>query len=204
MKTVFRKRHDLPIILVVILLLLAMLACGETGKSNTSSTSTPTHGSNLSNPDSNQTGSRTRLDCLAGITPGKTTRTEVIALLGEPLASEPDGDFETLLYASPFPRQYNSITIQNQVVVLLSEVLDEGNSLSLSAILAEYGKPAQKTYSHYLQGSKTYIYPDRGQAIIASAEVDAVFIQQCFVPMALEEYMNSWGKSLPAEDPFTK
>jgi len=204
MKTVFRKSHDLSIILAVTVLILAMLACGKTTESDTGVKSTPTHGSNLGIPDSNQTGSSTQLACLAGITPGTTKQTEVVALLGEPLAAEPDGEYETLLYASPLPRQYNSIIVQNQVVVLVSVVLDEVNPLALSAILAQYGEPAHTTYSNYLQGSMTYIYPDKGLVFVASSEVNAVFIRQCFVPMELEEYMNSWGSSLPSEDPFTK
>jgi hypothetical protein len=203
MRTVFRRNHELSIILAVTVMVLAMLACGETTGSDTGGKSTPTHGASLGIPTPKHSGSA-QLDCLEGITPGTTTRTEVVALLGEPLAAKPDGDYETLLYASPLPRQYNSIIVQNQVVVLVSVVLDDGNPLALSAILAQYGKPAQTTYSNYLQGSMTYIYPDKGQAIVASSEVDAVFIRQCFVPMALEEYMNSWGSSLPAEDPFTR
>lgn len=204
MKTVSRRGHDLSIILAVTVLILAMLACGNTTEPDTAVKSTPTNESNLSIPGSSQADSSPQLDCLAGITPGTTKRTEVITLLGEPLAAKPDDEYETLLYASPLPRQYNSIIFQNQVVALVSVVLDEDNPLALSAILAKYGEPAHTTYSNYQQGSMTYIYPDKGQTIVASSDVDAVFIRQCFVPMELEEYMNSWGSSLPGEDPFTK
>ncbi|HEY5271207.1 MAG TPA: hypothetical protein VII97_12800 [Anaerolineales bacterium] len=48
----------------------------------------------------------------------------------------------------------------------------------------------------------TYIFPDKGLAFLADQAMDVVSIQECFIPMALEDYMKTWGKSLPAEDPF--
>jgi len=80
----------------------------------------------------------------------------------------------------------------------------EENPLAWSAIKAQYGEPAKTTYSNYLQWSMTYIYPDRGLAFVAAEGPDVVFIQECFIPMTLDEYMNTWGKLLPAENPFTE
>ncbi|MFA5873570.1 MAG: hypothetical protein WC832_06365, partial [Anaerolineales bacterium] len=60
----------------------------------------------------------------------------------------------------------------------------------------------QKNYTNYLQGSMTYIYPDKGRAFIADENADIVFTKQCFLPMSLEDYLNTWGKNLPSEDPF--
>jgi outer membrane protein assembly factor BamE (lipoprotein component of BamABCDE complex) len=204
MKTESRRNHDLSIFMAASMLVLAMLACNLPAQSNSPGQGTPANGSGQFTPNSTQLGSGALGACLAGIFPGTTTRDEVVALLGEPLAVEPEGDLETLLYASPLTRQFNSIVIQNQVVALVSIVMGEDNPLAWSAVKAQYGEPAQTAYSNYLQWSMTYIYPDRGMAFIASEGPDIVFIQECFVPMALEEYMNTWGKSLPTEDPYIR
>ena len=215
MKTVSRRSHDLSFILAAAMLGFAMLACtcnllnqpngqGQATPTHGSGQGTPTHASGQATPSPTQPGSGAQAACLAGIFPGTTTRDEVVALLGEPLGVEPEGDLETLLYASSLRAHFNSIVIQNQVVALVSMMVGEDNPLAWSAIKAQYGEPAQTTYSNYLQGSMTYIYPDQGLSFVAAQESDVVFIRECFVPMALEDYMNTWGSSLPVEDPYIR
>ena len=115
-----------------------------------------------------------------------------------------EDDLETLLYASPLHSQFNSIVVKNQVVGLVSILQAEDAPLAWSAVKAQYGQPSHTAYSTYLQGSLTYIYPDQGRAFVASVAQDVVYIQECFVPMALEDYMKTWGSTLPAENPFTR
>ena len=204
MKTESRRSHDLPFILAATMLVLAMLACNLPTQSNSPDQATPTHASGQATPSPTQPGGAAQAACLAGIFPGTTTRDEVVALLGEPVAVEPEGDLETLLYASPLRGRFNSIVVQNRVVALVSMMVGEDNPLAWSAVKAQYGEPVHTAYSNYLQGSMTYIYPDQGLAFVASEAPDVVFIRECFVPMTLEDYMNTWGSSLPAEDPFTR
>jgi hypothetical protein len=215
MKRVSRRSHDLPFILAASMLGLAMLACtcnllnqpngqGQGTPTHASGQATPTKRPGQATPTSTQPGSAAQAACLAGIFPGTTTRDEVVALLGEPVAVEPEGDLETLLYASPLGGQFNSILVQNQVVGLVSMMVGEDTPLAWSAVKTQYGEPAHTAYSNYLQGSMTYIYPDQGQAFVASQGPDVVFLRECFVPMTLEDYLNTWGKSLPAEDPYIR
>jgi hypothetical protein len=183
-----------------------MLACtcNLLNQPNGQGQSTATHGSGQATPNSTQPGNAAQAACLAGIIPGTTTRDEVVASLGEPLAVELEGDLETLLYASQLAGQFNSIVVQNQVVALVGIVLGEDTPLAWSAVKTQFGEPVHTTYSNYLDGSMTYIYPDQGQAFVASPESDVVFIRECFIPMALEDYLSTWGSSLPAEDPFIR
>jgi outer membrane protein assembly factor BamE (lipoprotein component of BamABCDE complex) len=204
MNTESRRSHDSSFYLVTTMLVLAMLACSLPAQSNSPGQDTPANGSGQGSPTSTQAGGGASAACLAGILPGMTTRDEVVALLGEPLAVEPEGDLEYMLYASPFRGKFNSVVIKNQVVVSVSIMVPEDNPLTWSAVKAQYGEPAHTTFSNYLQWSMTYIYPDRGLTFVASEGGDVVYIQECFVPMALEEYMNTWGKLLPTEDPFTE
>ena len=215
MKTVFRRSHDLSFILAAAMLGFAMLACtcnllnqtngqGQATPTHASGQGTPTHAPGQVTPTSTQPDGSVQAACLAGIFPGTTTRDEVVTLLGEPLAVELEGDLETLLYASPLNAQFNSIVVQNQAVALVSIVLGEETPLAWSAVQAQYGEPTHTAYSNYLQGSMTYIYPDQGLAFVASQASDVVFVRECFIPMPLEDYMNTWGSSLPAEDPYIR
>jgi hypothetical protein len=204
MKTESRRSHDLSFFLAATMLGLAMLACNLPGQSKNPGQGTPTNGSNQRTPDSSQPGGGDLAACLAGIIPGTTTRDEAVALLGETLAVEPEGDLEYMLYASSLHGRFNSVVIQNQVVVLVSIMVAEDNPLAWSAVKAQYGEPPHTAYSNYMQWSMTYIYPDQGLALVASEAPDVVFIRECYVPMAWEDYMNTWGKSLPTEDPYIR
>ena len=204
MKMASRNHNRTSIIFAITVLLCAMLACGKT--TETADTQKPTHTpESIQAEDNLHTNNSASDHCLAGIIVGETKRNQVVDLLGEPLGSEMDGDMEILIYSSSLPRQYHSVVIENDLVVFLSVILDEDHSrLVWSDVVKEYGTPQSTTYSNYLQGSMTYIYPYAGQAFVADPEIDAVFIRQCFKPMILNEYMSTWGAGLPTEDPFTK
>ncbi len=193
MKTGYRSSRDLSLVFAAGLLLLTALACSIPFQSQGAPTSVPQQ------PAGEAPGA-----CLPGIIPGTTTRDQLVSLLGEPLAVEPEGAFEDMLYSSPSQGQFNSVYIQDGVVVLVSIVTAGDSPLAWSAVEAQYGEPAHTTYSYYLQSAMTYIYPERGLAFIASQAPDIVYIRQCFAPMALDDYMTTWGQSLPAEDPFIR
>ena len=179
MTTENRKASSKSIVCAVTILVAAMLAC------------------NMPNPKP-----ASEVVCYQGITPGQTTRADVVALLGDPTRTEQDGANEILLYPSPHPRQFNTINVQDQIVVLLDIIMGDEEAMAFSAIKALYGEPGHIAYTNYLQGSMVYIYPDKGRAFIADENADIVFTKQCFLPMSLDDYLNTWGKDLPSEDPF--
>jgi hypothetical protein len=129
---------------------------------------------------------------------------EVDALLGPPAAVQQDGDYEARQYASPLPGQYTTVTFQNQVVDWVSVVLAEDGLLTWSDVKKQYGEPAHTAFSDYLQGSQNFAFPEQGLNFVADAELDFVFIQECFTPMSRDDYQKTYGDFLPQEDPFTK
>jgi hypothetical protein len=195
MKTENRKASSLSLACAGIILVAAMLACGSP-----TPTGTPTQKSS-SGPTPEPAG---EVVCYKGITPGDTKKADVLALLGDPSSTEQEGANEILLYPSSFPRMFNTIIINNQVVVLVDVLVDPVNAMTFSAIKASYGEPGYVTYSTYLDGSMTYIYPDKGRAFIADEDIDMIFTKQCFLPMSLEDYLQTWGKGLPTDNPFIK
>jgi len=190
-----RKRHpDIRIFLAAILLGLAVLACGTSpspAKDGGASGRAPTNA-----PASSS--------CLQDVTAGTTTRQGLIAALGTPAQTEVQDNQEMLLYATTDSGQYHSIVVQNNIVGLVSVLLDENAPLVWSTVRDQYGNPPITTYSYFLEGTRTYVYPAKGQAFVASPDLDIVYARECFVPMSADDYMSSWGSSLPTENPFPK
>lgn len=202
MTTESRRSHDLSFFLAATMLVLAMLACNLPAQSNSTDQGTPANSSGQGTPNTTQPGGGALAACLAGIFPGATTRDEVVALLGEPAGTDNSTGVEVLFYSSPVRGQFNSIALQNETVAMVSVILGENDLLKWSTIQEEYGEPAHTTYSNYLQEAMTYIFPDRGLAFVADQAMDVVFIKQCFIPMSIDDYLKTWGVSLPTEDPF--
>ena len=50
----------------------------------------------------------------------------------------------------------------------------------------------------YGSSARTYIYPDRGLALIANPITDQVLEQHIFQPMRVEEYLRKYGDDIPA------
>lgn len=165
-------------------ILLAVLACNLS-----SATPTPAAGSAAS-------------DCLAGITPGTTTKNEVLARLGNPLDTIQEGSSETLQYASGVYGQSNSIMLSGGLVGLVTVV--ELKPPSWGASKAQLGEPTFSAYSGFQPGAQVFAFPERGRALIADPLHDAVLMRQCFAPTSLAAYSSTFGKDYPSQDPFVK
>lgn len=143
-------------------------------------------------------------ECFKGIQAGLTTKDQVINLLGQPLGSESTTDYENLLYPSPLNSQFNSLIIQNNLVVRADRIVAANNALKFSEVKKLHGVAPYTAYSAYQHWAKIYLYPTQGLAFVANENLDTVFIQQCFTPMTFEKYQSAWGEELFTKDPFLK
>jgi outer membrane protein assembly factor BamE (lipoprotein component of BamABCDE complex) len=201
MKTASRKSPKSPMALWIIFstlpLLLACLVPQSVGSKN--------HKPNTSDSEQGQGPTHSFAEsCLGGIVPGVTTREEVIAALGQPSMIENEGDVETLYYSSSTKGIFNFVLVENEVARYTSKLLAEDDTLRLSGILEQLGEPEQRSYSRFVAGSRTYIYPQQGILFVADPKMDIVFIQECFVPQDLAHFLANYGQNLPEEDPYTR
>jgi hypothetical protein len=223
MKMALKKSHN-PAIWISMAIIVMTLSCNIPGLSRNSSPGAetqpenPTHETEMqaeiptleatvqpmSPTQSSSSVDNNQANCLAGVIPGQTNRDEVIILLGEPAATQQEGSYEALQYASSLRGQYHTVYLQNQVVERVSSVLTEDNPMTWSAVKSQYGEPAYTAYSDYLEGSRNLAFPEQGLTFIADPDLDIVFIQECFIPMSLEDYMRIFGDFLPKENPFKK
>ncbi|MCB2209866.1 hypothetical protein KQH62_03125 [bacterium] len=142
--------------------------------------------------------------CISGILPGISSSDDVINQFGEPTSRfAEEENTETFEYPSSLESIPNSFVIQNDTVILIGRSLEE-NELSLADLVSRYGEPEQSVYSYFMQGSMTYLYPQTGLAAVVNEGDDSVLWMQCFIPMTLQDYLNSWGSELPMDDPFVR
>jgi outer membrane protein assembly factor BamE (lipoprotein component of BamABCDE complex) len=181
-----------------------LLAClGSQSLGSTNQNGPPTDPESIEDQGQGATHSFTQ-SCLGAIVPGVTTREEVIAKLGQPLIMENEGDVETFYYSSSTKAIFNFVLVENGVARYTSKLFGEEDELRLSSILEQMGEPEYLAYSHYVAGSRTYVYPQQGLLFIADPNMDFVFIQDCFEPQNLASFLASYGENIPEENPYIK
>jgi len=67
-----------------------------------------------------------------------------------------------------------------------------------------YGKPEKITYSYFMAGAKTYIYAKQGVTFVVNEQAGVIYEKHYYLSMSLDEYMKTWGRGLPVENPYKK
>lgn len=104
------------------------------------------------------------------------------------------------LYSSDFNNRDDLIIVNQGVVVFERRITRvENDKLPLlSDFSSKYGPAAVEKFGPIFYGDfvKTYVYPDKGFALVANPYLKEVGEVQTFVPMTAEQYLNTWGKEL--------
>lgn len=212
MKTGLRKNVRSTLVVFPVALMIAILACNlpttaatKPAQELTPSQVSPTLVSPTLKPPTAATATPLAGPvCYEGIILGATTKDQAIGLLGKPIAIETIDNYEDLIYPSAIVSQFDSILIQNQIVVRVDRVLGKDTALKFSTLKTQYGTTDHTAYSAYQHWAKIYIYPEKGLAFTADENLDVVFLKQCFAPMTIDKYKSLWGTDLLTQDPFTK
>ncbi|MFA5776439.1 MAG: hypothetical protein WC988_02705 [Patescibacteria group bacterium] len=138
-----------------------------------------------------------------GIKPGVTTRESVIKKMGNPLSEKESTQGAFLQYTSEDKVFPNTVLIgQNNKVSSIFVQLSEKDNAKLSDWLKKYGKPEKEMFNYYLDGSKTYLYPNKGTTFVGVTTGDQVLSVQYYSPGSLEDYLNQWGGNFSETNPF--
>jgi hypothetical protein len=131
---------------------------------------------------------------LEKLIPGKTTRGEVITLLGQPRQDIQGTSNETLVYGATSKTLSHQIIIEGGIVTMVKEMISYGDTEKVSDITKVYGL---STFSLYGQGSeggsKLYVYPDKGIAYIGMPQFDTLEEIWHFVPTTVEDFKAKWA-----------
>lgn len=138
------------------------------------------------------------------LSPGMSTKDEVISALGEPQAVEMSEEGEILEYPTQNEAMSNYVVVKDGVVQYTSMIVPADERESLAEAIQKYGEPGKVTYSHFMHGAKTYVYATQGVTLIVNEGAGVVYEKQYYPPMSLDEYMRTWGKNLPLENPYIR
>jgi len=143
-----------------------------------------------------------------GITPGKTTRAQVLQVLGAPNTVKTWEDLEVFRYyhvddPRHFPLVHDKVVLHDGIVqMLLIHVENEADFPPLDLHRAE----KEVVYGGSPNLDKGFLYPQWGILVLANqATIDGPYTWsyvQFFVPMSLPQYMATWGQYYPRDDPF--
>ena len=139
-----------------------------------------------------------------GITPGKTTLVEVTSILGEYFEDASDADTIFYLYQIPDGVTYIGIAFKDDIVTYIILSGSDAKINNLSQVRKQLGDEEAFRFTKFEQGFQAYVYSSNGLAVIAEQETGDIASVQLFVPMTVDEYLNSWGSTLLTEDPFTE
>lgn len=133
---------------------------------------------------------------LSWISPGKTSKEEIISKFGAPIKIDLTQNDETLYYNSTSKTRNNQIKVEAGIVTFVKEMVSYLDSKKVSDINTSYGI---STYSLFgpdsAGGNKLYVYPDKGIAYLGDPKFDTLEEIWYFVPTSLENFKEKWAPS---------
>lgn len=141
------------------------------------------------------------------IIPGQTTRQEVVQILGQP--DEIQGSvigLEMYVYRGTSedpPQLWNAVGFDSSgnVARLVSVPSPAGDDYLYADAVADMGPPERVLFSYNGPGTRTYVFASHGVTLIAYEQGRAIS-QLYYEPMSITDYMDSYGRHYPSEDPY--
>lgn len=131
---------------------------------------------------------------LSQITPGKSTRADLINKLGQPNKVTQTTNSETLFYNSTSRTRDSQITISQDVVVLIKEMLTYSDQKKASDIEKVYGLSTYSLFGpDYAGGNKLYIYPSKGIAYLGDPKFDTIDEIWYFEPTTIDIFKQKFA-----------
>ena len=117
-----------------------------------------------------------------GITPAKTSKAELIQVLGEPAKSQEKGRFTIYGYKSAEKFRFHEVWLEEDKVVLIREQVASGEKLKLADLEKKYGKPTTLYSELFAQSQELLTFARRGYAVLANKNNEAVYEVWYFEP----------------------
>lgn len=128
------------------------------------------------------------------LTPGISSKEEVVKKLGEPLKTGLENGTETLEYNSNNPNLNNKFFINNGVLSLVKEIVTLKDKIKIPSIKEKYGDPV---YTLFGPGSTIgfylYIYPDKGFAYVGHEKSGLIKEIWYFPPTNFESFRKNYA-----------
>lgn len=137
---------------------------------------------------------------LSQITPGKSTRGDVINKLGQPNKESKSATGDVLFYNSTSKTRDSQITISQDIVILIKEMLTYSDPKKASDIEKAYGLSNYSLFGpDYAGGNKLYIYPAKGIAYLGDPKFDTIDEIWYFEPTSIEIFKQKFAPNYTQE-----
>jgi hypothetical protein len=145
-----------------------------------------------------------------GLTPGKTTKQELVRILGEPAERYTDvlGRSRYTYASKAGLGDPHYIYLENEVVKLISsyEDSDRPEWTHLSKFFNQCGQPEKVTWTWHGAQERSFIFASKGLVVVANntavPDHANVYRVDYFEPMPLERFMSKHGEYFLNENPF--
>ena len=140
-----------------------------------------------------------------GIKVSINTKKNVINTLGTPTMAKQTLLGNTLFYQSDnqvFP--HTIIFDQSDIVDSIFVQVTADDPIKFSEWLESYGPPEKEMYNSYSEFTKTYIFPQKGAAVVANKDLDQTYSVHYFKPTNLKDYLSQWGSYLLEKNPYIR
>lgn len=139
------------------------------------------------------------------ITPGITTKSEVVSRLGSPQQEKVEDLGNLLLYDSGTPSFPNVVISDEKSGKVLGELVSVTNETEGKKYYQEMlslGKPEKIMFSTYQQFSKIFIFSQKGITYSTNEATKTVDAVHFYVPTTLSDYLSRYGKFYSEKDEY--
>lgn len=127
------------------------------------------------------------------LTPGESTKSDVVARLGEPLSeSENSAAFRSQSLNRPHQAVFEE---EEEKVIFLREIITAKDSKDIPTIQDQYGIPTHTLYGPESQnGFDLYVYPSQGIAYLGNPTTGDLLEIWYFQPTTIELFIENWAQ----------
>lgn len=135
--------------------------------------------------------------------PGISTQKEVTKTLGPVIEEKQTPLGRALLYQSDNKAFPHTVILDKHgklSSMFIQVAVDK--QMKFSEWTSNYGQPEKEMYNSYSPFTKTYVFPQKGVAVVANKEVDLVYAIHYFELTSLQNYLSEWGEFLSEKNPY--
>ncbi len=139
------------------------------------------------------------------VIPGKSSEKEVIDKLGDPINTKTEANKKTLEYKSTSPYLPNQVTMENNTVSLIKEIVTLEDNISSQSLKEKYGEPPYKLFDQTSESSTffLFVYTEPGIAYLGHEDGTVIEIWY-FQPTTLQVFIQKYAPTYSINPPPTQ
>lgn len=127
-----------------------------------------------------------------GLSPGVSTKNDVLTSLGNPKEMKKEGNIESLLYSSASEFRPHEVQISQGTARLIKEQVVESREGAINEFIRKYGKPEAIIYGHHGFIAPAHFWGSKG-VIAFAGTTDGVLVEiWYFQPQTLSSFLEQF------------